>query len=63
MVNCSPDVRMWFNRSFPEPKTVAALANSWKSDHPLSIELHARQIVNGMFLVSTVEEKCPFEKE
>ena len=63
MVNRSPDARMWFNRSFPEPKTVAALANSWKSDRPLSVEFHARKIVKGKFLVSTVEEKSPFEKE
>ena len=63
MVVCSPDARMWFNRLFPEPKTVAALVNSCKSERPLSVELHARRIVNGKFLVSTVEEKCPFEKE
>ena len=63
MVDWCPDARMWFNRSFPEPKTVAALANSWKSDCPLSVESHARQIVKGKFLVSMVEEKCPFEKE
>jgi hypothetical protein len=54
---------MWFNRSFPEPKTVAALANLWKSDCPLSVELHARQIVKGKFLVSTVRAKRLFEKE
>jgi hypothetical protein len=54
---------MWFNRSFPEPKTVAALANSWKIERPLSVHLHARQIVKGKFLASTVEEKCLFEKE
>ena len=63
MVNCSPDVRKWFNRLFPEPKTVASLANSWKSDRPLLVELYARRIVKGTFLVSTVEETCPFEKE
>ena len=63
MVDSSPDARMWFNRSFPEPKTVASLANSWKRDHPLLVESHARQIVKGKFLVSTVEEKCLFEKE
>ena len=63
MVDCSPDVRMWFNRSFPELKTVASLANSWNSDRPLSVELHARKIVKGKFLISMVEEKCPFEKE
>ena len=62
MVVCSPDAQMWFNRSFPEQKTVAALAKSWKSERPLSVESQARQIVKGKFLVSTVEEKCPFEK-
>ena len=54
---------MWFNRLFPEPRTVAALANSWKSDHPLYVEPHARQIVKFKFLVAMVEEKCLFEKE
>ena len=64
MVVCSrPDTRMWFNRLFPEPKTVDALENSWKSERPLSVELHARRIVKGKLLVSRVEEKCPFEKE
>ena len=63
MVNWSPDAQMWFNRLFPEPKTVAALSNSWKSDLPLSVELHVRKIVKGKFLNSTVEAKCPFEKE
>ena len=63
MVDCSPDAQMWFNRSFPEPKTVAALANSWKSECPLSVKLRARKIVKGKFLVSMVEDKCPFEKE
>ena len=63
MVYWSPDSRMWFNRSFPEPKTVAALTNSWKSDHPLSVKSHVRQIVKGKFLVSMVKAKCPFEKE
>ena len=63
MVDCSPDARMWFNRSFPEPKTVAALENSWKSERPLSVESHARQIVKDKFLVSMAEEKWPFEKE
>ena len=60
MVDCSPDAQMWFNRSFPEPKTVAALENSWKSERHLSVESYGRQIVKGKFLVSTVEEKCPF---
>ena len=63
MVDWSPDAQMWFNRLFPELKTVAVLANSWKSERPLSVESHARQIVKGKFLVSTVKEKCPFEKE
>ena len=63
MVDCSPEAQIWLNRLFPEPKTVAALANSWKSDCPLSVESHARQIAKGKFLVSAVEEKCPFEKE
>ena len=63
MVNWSPDAQMWFKRLFPKPKTVAALANSWKSERPLSVELHARQIVKNKFLISTVKEKCPFEKE
>ena len=44
-------------------KKVAALANSWNRDHPLSVELHARKIVKGKFLDSTVETKCPLEKE
>ena len=63
MVDWSPDARMWFNRSFPEPKTVAVIANSWKSDCPLSVESDARRIVKGKFLVSTVKEKFPFEKD
>ena len=62
MVVWSPDAWMWFKRSFPEPKTVAALENSWKIDRSLSVQLHAREIVKGKFLVSTVEENCPFEK-
>ena len=63
MIDWSPDAQMWFNRSFPEPKRVAALANSCKSERPPSVELHARQIVKVKFLVSTVEEKWPSEKE
>ena len=63
MVNCSPDARMWFNMSFPEPKTVDAIANSWKSDRSLSVKSHARQIVKGKFLVSMVKAKCLFKKE
>jgi hypothetical protein len=63
MVDWSPDAQMWFNRLFPELKTVAELANSWKDDRPLSVELHARRIVKGKFLVSTVKAKCLFEKE
>ena len=63
MIDCSPDARMWFKRSFPELKTVAVLANSWKSDHSCSVVLHARRMVKGKFLVSIVEKKCPFETE
>ena len=54
---------MWFKRLFSELKTVAIGANSWKRDCPRSVVLHARRTVKGKFLVSTVEEKCPFEKE
>ncbi len=54
---------MWFNRLFPELKTVAVIANLWKSDRPCSFKLHARKIVKGKLLVSTVKEKCLFEKK
>ena len=63
MINCSPDARRWFRRSFPELKTVAVGANSWKRDHPRSVVSHARQMVKGKLLVSIVDKKCPFEKE
>ena len=63
MIDCSPDTRMWFKRSFPELKTVAVLANSWKIDRPRLVVLHARRMVKGKFLVSIVDERCPFEKE
>ena len=62
MIDCSPDAQMWFKRSFPELKTVAVGANSWKRGRPLSVILHARRTVKGKFLVSTVDKKCPFEK-
>ena len=63
MIDCSPDARMWFRRSFPELKTVSVGANSWKRDRPRLVVSHARQMVKGKFLVSMVDEKCPFEKE
>ena len=63
MIDCSPESRMWFKRSFPGLKTVAVGANSWKSDCPRLVVSHARQMVKGKFLVSIVDKKCPFEKE
>ena len=63
MIDCSPDARMWFKRSFPELKTEAVGANSWKRDRPHLVVSHARRMVKGKFLVSMVDDKCPFEKE
>ena len=63
MIDCSPDAQMWYKRLFPELKTVAVGANSWKMDFPRSVVSHVRWTVKGKFLVSTVDKKFPFEKE
>jgi len=56
MIDCSSDAQMWFKRSFPELKTVAVLANSWKSDRPRLVVSHTRRIVKGKLLVSIVDK-------
>ena len=63
MTHWLPDAQMWFKNSLPEQKTVAALTNSWKSDRLLSVKSHAGQILKGKFMDSTIEKKCPLEKE
>ncbi len=62
MTDWSPDAQMWFRRSLPELKTVADVANSWKSERPLSVESHVKRMVKGRFPDSMVDEKCPFGK-
>jgi hypothetical protein len=63
MTDWLPNARMWFRRLLPELKTVADVANSIKSERPLSVESHTRRMVKDRFLDSMVDKKCQLEKE